>query len=138
MPDVCTLNLDFRLTPTFDALDARSLIEANVAAIDRDSPLLRPTEIQELDGWPAYRLPPAASVSLALRSAAQQVLGRDLPEEIAGPSSVANYLATMGIGATSGFGVNYRNLHAADECIELATLEPAYQAYLIAIRRLLG
>lgn len=138
VPDVCTLNLDFRLTPTFGAQHARSLIEANVAAIDRDSPLLRPTEIQELDGWPAYRLPPAASVSLALRSAAQQVLGRDLPEEIAGPSSVANYLATMGIGATSGFGVNYRNLHAADECIELASLEPAYQAYLIAIRRLLG
>jgi succinyl-diaminopimelate desuccinylase len=138
VPDVCTVNVDFRLTPTYDANRARSLLEACAAAIDGKARSVRPTEIETLDDWPAYRLPASAPVFLALRSEAQRVLGRELDGGIAGPSSVGNYLATLGIGATSGFGVNYRNLHGADECIELASLEPAHEVYLAAVRRLLG
>ena len=63
---------------------------------------------------------------------------RDLPAAVAGPSSIGNYLATLGIPATSGFGVTYRNLHAADECIQLASIAPTYAAYLGALRELLS
>jgi succinyl-diaminopimelate desuccinylase len=137
VPDLCILNVDVRLTPSFEAERGRLLLEESVAWLDRDNPGVRRTEIEELQGWPAYRLPPSAPVFLALQSAAREVLGRELAGEVAGPSSVGNYLATLGVGATSGFGVNYRNLHAANECVELASLEPAYQTYLTALRRLL-
>jgi succinyl-diaminopimelate desuccinylase len=96
-----------------------------------------PTQVEAVPGWPAYRLSKDAPVYRALHAAARQVLQRTLPGEVAGPASIGNYLATLGIDATSGFGVRYRNLHAADECIEIASLEPAFKTYLEAVRLLL-
>ena len=50
---------------------------------------------------------------------------------------IANYLATLGVGATAGLGVSYRNIHAPDECVQLETLEPTFLAYRDALIRLL-
>jgi succinyl-diaminopimelate desuccinylase len=95
------------------------------------------TDIESLPGWPAYRIPDTAEVYRALRDAASQVLGRAPRPKVAGPSGIGNYLSTIGIPTTSGFGVNYRNLHAADECVEIASVAPTYQAYLTALRLLM-
>jgi succinyl-diaminopimelate desuccinylase len=93
--------------------------------------------MEAVQGWPAYRLSEDAPVYRALRTAAQKVLFRTLPGEVVGPASIGNYLATLNIDATSGFGVRYQNLHAADECIEIASLEPTFKTYLEALRLLL-
>jgi succinyl-diaminopimelate desuccinylase len=58
--------------------------------------------------------------------------------KVAGPSNIGNYLATLGIEATAGFGVGYRNLHGTDECIELATIPQVQATYHKAILELLG
>ena len=56
---------------------------------------------------------------------------------VAGPSNIGNFLATMGTEATCRFGVAYRNLHAADEGIELSSVPLVYDAYLAAVGELL-
>jgi succinyl-diaminopimelate desuccinylase len=137
VPDLCRLSVDFRLTPSFTRADARELLRGIVAAVDGGSPNAPPTTVRELPGWPAYRTDDEADVYKGLRDAARQVLGRDLPGVVAGPSSVGNYLATLNIPSTSGFGVTYRNLHAADECIQIGSVEPTFQVYLTAARLLL-
>ena len=58
--------------------------------------------------------------------------------KVAGPSNIGNYLATLGIEATAGFGVNYRNLHGTDECIELATIPLVQATYHKAVSELLA
>ncbi len=59
-----------------------------------------------------------------------------VPAVVSGPSNIGNYLASRRIAATSGFGVNYRNLQAIDECIELATIAPVYEVYRRATQHL--
>lgn len=137
VPDSCDVDVDCRLTPEFDADWAERELLAAMSQVDQGSSAPA-TEMRVLPGWPAYQLSPSSPILGALGDAARRVLGRDLPMEVAGPSSVGNYLATRGIDATSGFGCRYRNLHAPDECIETASLEPTFEVYLQAISALLS
>lgn len=137
VPDRCELFIDFRLTPSFGQEHAEAFLAKVVDQFDRKARGLMPTNVDAMGGWPAYRLADDAPVFRALQAAAQKVLGRRIPGAIVGPSSIGNYLATIGVAATSGFGVRYRNLHAPDECVEIASIEPAYEAYLLAARSLL-
>ena len=90
------------------------------------------------ESWPAYRLAPNSRLGLALTDAASQVTGRTVGTKVAGPSNIGNYLATLGIEATAGFGVAYRNLHGTDECIELATIPLVQATYHRAVLELLA
>jgi succinyl-diaminopimelate desuccinylase len=137
VPDQCRVHLDFRLTPAFTESRARAALAAVIGKFDTDDRVL-PTRVEAAQSWPAYRLSEDSPVYTALRTAAREVLGRSLPGEVVGPASIGNYLAMLNIDATSGFGVRYRNLHAADECIEIASLEPTFRTYLEAVRRLLA
>jgi succinyl-diaminopimelate desuccinylase len=137
VPDQCTLSLDLRLTPTFTAAKARAWVDAIVR--EQDAGLARGlrTELRWLGGWPAYRLATRHPLARALASAARRVLGADLPLAVVGPSNVGNYLATRRIPALCGFGVNARNLHGANERIELASIAPVYSVYSSALDALL-
>jgi len=138
VPDRCELSVDVRLTPAFTQVHAEAVLARVVERFDRKARALPATIVETVPGWPAYRLAADAPVYLALRAAAQRVLRRRVAGAVAGPSSIGNYLATIGVGATSGFGVRYRNLHAPDECVEVASIEPTYQTYLLAARSLLS
>jgi succinyl-diaminopimelate desuccinylase len=137
VPDRCRVEVDIRLTPAFAEDRATKLLQDTIDSFDAERDGAARTRVEALLGWPAYRLPHDAPVYQALRAAAASVIGRDLPGDVAGPSSVGNYLATLGVQATSGFGVGYRNVHGADECVEIATLEPTFRTYLEAARLLL-
>lgn len=137
VPDRCELELDLRLTPAFDDPAARRLVEATVARLDADG-AAPATAIEWLPGWPACRLDPAHAMVQALVEAAGAAYGHAVPTGVAGPSSIANYLATLGIPATAGLGVTYRDIHAPDECVLLASLEPTFLAYRNALLSLLG
>jgi succinyl-diaminopimelate desuccinylase len=137
VPDRCEIDIDIRLTPSFPAARSREEIEEAAEALDLDLPTRGATEVTWHDSWPPYALPPAAPLVTALVAASESVLGRALPVGVAGPSNVGNLLAARGIPATCGFGVACRNLHAPDECVELSTLEPAFQIYERALTRLL-
>jgi len=136
VPDRCELELDMRLTPAFDDAGARRTLQDAVARLDADRSAPA-TRIEWLPGWPACQLDPDTPMVRALVHAASAAFGHPVPTAVAGPSSIANYLATLGIPATAGLGVSYRNIHAPDEAVELATLEPTFRAYRNALIRLL-
>lgn len=137
VPDHCIVNIDMRLTPAFTADAFNKLLCRTVAGFDRDSLDKLETGIEKLEGWPAYRLGDDHPLVLAMVQSASQVLGRNVPMAVAGPSNIGNYLAAKGIPALCGFGVNARGLHAVDECIEIETIGPVYAVYAEALATLL-
>lgn len=135
VPDQCTVDLDLRLTPSFGETEARTLIGDLLAG--QQFADIAPNRIEWLPGWPACQLDPAHPMVRALGEAACQAFGHEIPPTVVGPSSIANYLATLGIPATAGLGVTYRDLHAPNECVQLDTLQPTFLTYREALRRLL-
>jgi succinyl-diaminopimelate desuccinylase len=136
VPDLCELRLDLRLTPAFDDSAARALVEGVVRQCDAAQPAAAATRIEWLPGWPAYRVADTHPMVVALRDAARTELGADLPTAVVGPSSIGNYLAGLGVPALCGFGVRHLNIHAADECVALDSIEPVYRIYRRALRQL--
>lgn len=137
VPDRCEVDVDLRVTPHFTSHHADALLARVCERLDaaHDAPA---TTIEVHGGWPAYRLGDDAPLVKALSAAARHELGESVPTAVAGPSSVANFLSEQRVPATSGFGVRYRHMHAADECIDLATLAPTFRIYLHTVRQLLA
>jgi succinyl-diaminopimelate desuccinylase len=138
IPDLCEVDIDVRLTPSFPSDIAAARISAIVDRIDAQTPSSNDSRITHRESWPAYRLAEGSPIVAALVHAGEQVLGRRLACVIAGPSNVGNLLAARSIDATCGFGVSFRNIHAANECVELNSLEPAFRVYERALEQLLG
>lgn len=138
IPDRCTLSVDIRLTPSFDAPRARALLRDALVAIDRTHPTPELTQMEILPGsWPAYQLSADSRVAGVLVASAEAVFGVRPRLRVVGPSNIGNYLASEGVDATSGFGVTYRNIHATNECIEIESIDRVYRTYLTAVRALL-
>jgi succinyl-diaminopimelate desuccinylase len=136
VPDLCAVDVDVRLTPTFEASEAEALVRACIDVVDRGAPGVQACRLEAKGGWPAYQVSADSNVVKALRDGALAILGRPVPLDVAGPSNIGNFLATRGIPMTCGFGVRYRNIHAVDECIEIASISPIYKTYLRAIELL--
>ena len=136
IPDLCELKLDMRLTPTFTDAAAREAVRSVVGEVDAQCPQVQRTEIHWHDGWPAYRVPDSHALVSAMRAACRAQLGADMPVAIVGPSNIGNYLSSLGVPALCGFGVRDEGIHAANERIELATIEPVYKVYRDALQRL--
>jgi succinyl-diaminopimelate desuccinylase len=137
VPDVCRLNVDVRLTPSFDADAAEAIVRRAVVGVDGRWPGTRETSVAVEQRWPPFRLREDCRLSRALLDAASEV-GLPTEPKVAGPSNIGNYLASLGIDATAGFGVEYQNLHGTDECIRLDTIPAVQAAYHIAILELLS
>jgi succinyl-diaminopimelate desuccinylase len=138
VPDACVLNVDLRLTPTFSADDARTLVQQAVEDFDRDhADVVLPTDVAWQAGWPPYRMADGTPMLTALAAAAAREFGRPIPGAVAGPSNIGNYLHTLGVPAIAGFGVTCQGIHATDEWIDIATVAPVYRTYRAALEQLL-
>ncbi|WP_405145117.1 M20/M25/M40 family metallo-hydrolase [Sphaerisporangium sp. NBC_01403] len=137
VPDLCTLNVDIRLTPALDEQAAEKLLRGCVTGVDALWPGTEPTHVEITTRWPAYRLGPGSALKTALLEAAHAV-GLNTTAKIAGPSNIGNYLAGLGIEATAGFGVDYAGLHGTDERIRIASIPAVHAAYHHALLTLLG
>jgi succinyl-diaminopimelate desuccinylase len=136
-PDLCTLNVDIRTTPTYDDDAANRLLEHLVADVDDAWSGTRPTFIQVDTHWPAYALAEDSPLRTALLDAAKTA-GVEVEAKIAGPSNIGNYLAGLGIPATAGFGVGYVGLHGTDERARLDTMPTVQAVYHNAVLRLMS
>jgi succinyl-diaminopimelate desuccinylase len=136
VPDLCEMKLDIRLTPTFTDPLAREAVGGVVSDVDAQCPQAPRTEVVWHDGWPAYRVPASHPLVSAMRESCRAELGRDVPIGLVGPSNIGNYLSSRGVPALCGFGVRDEGIHAANERIELATIEPVYRIYHGALRQL--
>jgi succinyl-diaminopimelate desuccinylase len=126
VPDLCTFNVDVRLTPALGDQAALDLLRQITAEVDAAWPGTQPTHLEVTTRWPAFALPEQEPLRTALL-AASDAAGVAATAKVAGPSNIGNYLAGLGIPATAGFGVDYRGLHGTDEQIALESI-PAVQA----------
>jgi succinyl-diaminopimelate desuccinylase len=138
IPDLCTVHVDVRLVPGFEPTAAIEMLISVVRQVDERVPSCRPTEIAFEESWPAYALPPSSTLVTALTSAVAKIAGQPIRTKIAGPSNIGNYLASLGIEATAGYGVRYRNPHGTDECIDVGTIATVHAVYRAAVRSLLA
>lgn len=136
-PDRCDVSVDVRTTPALGPDDARDLIAAIVERVDAAWPGTRPTEIVVETSWPAYVLEEGSPARDALMTAAAEA-GVEVRPKVSGPSNIGNYLATLSIPATAGWGVAHRGLHGTDEGVDLATVPTVQAVYHAAVLRLLA
>jgi succinyl-diaminopimelate desuccinylase len=137
IPDTCRIKVDMRLTPGFGFDIARELLLEAVVDVDSRWPTAQPSSIEFRESWPAYSLPEGSRLVAALDKAAAH-RGLQLRRGVVGPSNIGNYLASLGIEATAGFGVRYRRAHGPDECIDLSTIPDILAVYEGAARDLLA
>ena len=128
VPDLCTLNVDVRLTPAFDIAAADNTLRMLTDQVDAVWPGTRPTLIDITTHWPAYQLPDDSPLKTTLLTAARQAW-LSPAAKIAGPSNIGNYLAGLGIPATAGFGVDHQGLHSTDERIRIGSIPPIQATY---------
>jgi succinyl-diaminopimelate desuccinylase len=136
VPDLCTFNVDVRLTPALDDTAAVGLLRSRAAAVDKAWPDTQPTHVEITTRRPAFALPGDSALRGALLDAAAQA-GLSTTAKIAGPSNIGNYLAGLGIPATAGFGVEYQGLHGTDERIWIASIPQVQAVYHQALLTLL-
>ena len=136
VPDLCSINVDIRLTPALDAPSAAALLTEAAAAIDAAWAGTPATSVEVTTRWPPYALPDSSPLRQALLQAAARA-GLAPAAKVAGPSNIGNYLAGLGIPATAGFGVGYEGLHGTDERIRLDTIPVVQAAYHQALLTLL-
>lgn len=91
---------------------------AVVELVDKTTPTAKATEVRANESWPPYNLAPDLPLVSALSKSAAAHLGKPVPLKVVGPSNIGNYLAGFDIPTICGFGVNYKNIHAANECLE--------------------
>ncbi|MFC4561584.1 M20 family metallopeptidase [Nocardiopsis mangrovi] len=136
VPDVCTVNVDVRTTPSADAAWAEKTVAAAVADVDRAWPTTPPSSMEPVLSWPAFALEPTHPLAGALLGGAAGA-GLRVEPKVAGPSNIGNYLAGLGIAATAGFGADYVGLHGVDERVRVESLVPVQAAYHAAVLDLL-
>ena len=136
VPDLCTFNVDVRLTPALSGPAALDLLRAATAEVDAAWPGTQPTDVEATTCWPAFALGEHATLRAALLAGAGAA-GVRADAKVAGPSNIGNYLAGLGIPATAGFGVEYRGLHRTDEQIALESIPLVQAAYHQALLTLL-
>lgn len=136
VPDLCTFNVDVRLTPALDAQAAADMLRAAAAEVDTAWPGTQPTDVEVTACWPAFALEEQEPLRAALLAGASAA-GVQASAKVAGPSNIGNYLAGLGIPATAGFGVEYRGLHGIDERIALESIPLVQAAYHQALLNLL-
>ena len=136
VPDLCTINVDIRLTPLLEEPAALALLRKAAASVDAAWPGTPRTRIHVTTRWPPYALPDGSPLRDALLDAAKSA-GLAPAAKVAGPSNIGNYLAGLGIPATAGFGVDYRGLHGTDERIRLDSIPVVQAVYHQALLTLL-
>ena len=137
VPDKVELNIDMRLTPSFNRANAEKWLQDIIRKFDAMNPTLAQSTLSFLESWLLlYALDAKNPAAAALQANAERELGRPVPLKVCGPSNIGNYLSEAGIPALCGFGVDYQNLHGANESIRLSSIEPVYNAYSQTIKDL--
>lgn len=138
VPDQCSVEVDIRLTKSFDETAAEYLLNNIVRCFDANRPTAERTTISLLESWPAYITEEGAPIRLALTKAAERHLADRVTAKVAGPSNIGNYLSTLGIPATAGLGVRYAALHGTNERVDITTIPAVQATYHQAVMDLLS
>jgi len=137
VPSTAIIEVDVRLTPSFDADAARELLAHVLDRADAERPADRPSTIAEVgETWPPFRLPDDHWLPAALVAGARDA-GLDPALKVAGPSNIGNLLGQLGVPATAGFGPEHQGLHGTDEAVRVDSIPAVARAYRRAVLQLL-
>ena len=156
-----SVNIDTRTTPSFGMEESRddlknivhdctSSYRTSTKDDDHGHSQLITTNIESLESWPAFALDPNHPLRRAMeRAVSLEHLPSNnrnpnsnadkmgIPSKVSGPSNVGNLLARYAVPATTGYGVGFVGMHAADEHIDLTTIPTTFNVYMRAIRDLM-
>ena len=136
IPTTCILGLDVRMTPTFEEEQAKEYINSVVESVLSESSESATCRVEDILSWPPYRLDVNLPFVQMLAKCAKESFNQEIPTRIVGPSNIGNYLFSQDCNAICGFGVEYGNMHAPNEYIELSSVRPVYEAYKNAVTEL--
>ena len=122
IPDLVKINIDIRTTFDFDNDDAEKWLIKKAAKFDKK------VTFEEFQRFPPYML----GSNSVIKNTFQKALienGFNIPSTVSGPSNPGNLFAMYNIDMTSGFGVAYKNAHAANECIDLSSIDNVVKVY---------
>lgn len=139
VPSKATIKIDTRLTPLFNEAAADKYIRDTVAAHDAKNnvPASRATDIKKVSAEPPFLTPKQSELRRALADSILEITGKRVPEVIAGPSNIGNFLAKQGIEVTAGYGVRAKGVHSNDEQANLRQLPKVYDVYKKTLQKLL-
>ncbi len=100
-------------------------------------PQARATAVEKISSEPPFLTPANSALRTALRESVEEITGKKVPEVIAGPSNIGNFLAKSGIEVTAGYGVPAKGVHANDERAQLNRLPKVYSVYRQTLYKLL-
>ncbi|MFA8451910.1 MAG: M20 family metallopeptidase [Bacteroidales bacterium] len=129
IPNICTIKLDFRLNSIVDINKAREIIVDAVNNCDQNYPNSKKSDIVEMESWDYFKTKEDSFFVDCLHKSAEQVLNKKIEKTVCGPSNIGNYIAEKDIDVTVGFGVEYENVHAANECVEVSSIIQIYEIY---------
>lgn len=135
-PAASTINIDFRLTPTFDEKQAKLYLSTRLKELDKAMPSSLKSRIIYENSWPPYKLNTENHLVKTLLEAANHWKDAPVNPKVCGPSNIGNFLSTHGIDATCGFGLKYKNIHAPNESIHIPSIESTFQSYAEVIRKI--
>jgi succinyl-diaminopimelate desuccinylase len=136
-PSKCILNIDVRLTPSFNSKSAKNLINKFISSIDNDCPLNFKSKVEELSFEEAYNINENEYFINILKENAEKIFSKKINFSVCGPSNIGNFLYKYGINATCGFGVDYERMHSIDERINLESVKNVYETYFETIKSLI-
>ncbi|MBN4046971.1 M20 family metallopeptidase [Olleya sp. AH-315-K02] len=137
IPDKCEVYVDIRLNSVFQYKQASEIVRKFIKDTDASFNPPIETKIEELEGWPYYKLDENSMIVNALTKASEDHFETKPAFKVSGASNIGNYLFANGIPATCGFGVDYKNLHGANESIDTKTIVQVYKTYRDALKNLL-
>lgn len=131
-PSSCNVRVDIRLTPDFQKIHARAFLDRAIKSVTSSFSGQKPKVAVE-QSWPAYQIPEGSKLISSLANAAEKQFGYRPLARVCGPSNVGNYLASVGVDAVCGFGVECEGIHGLDERINTASFLPVYKSYKDAL-----
>lgn len=122
VPDKITLNIDIRTTLDFTDTQAKEFLQLQASTFDDD------ITIEKYRSFPPFILKEDSRIRKAMEIAINST-GLNIPSAVSGASNTGNLFAMHGIDTIAGFGVTYKNAHAANECVDLNSIDTVYNVY---------
>lgn len=133
VPDAAFLHVDCR----FGDAEAGDRIHQAIVGMEGRGPVAgTETEVEVLDGRPAYVGGPAVTELAAVFAEAAESLGMEFGTTATGGSSDGNFASALGVPTLDGLGAVGTGFHTVDEYIEVDTLLPRARLTAGALERL--
>lgn len=134
VPNKAELLIDIRITPQQKPLEIVSCVQNTLFEVTQQHPDIQ-YDLEVFQAEQAYLSNPHDRLITTLHTVFQQETKRDIPLVTSGPGSVGNVLSQLNIPIINAFGVDSDGVHAANEWIDITTIEPVFRTLYKTIKQ---